>query len=126
MYVVGGIILAFCVIAFLASLVKDVPAVPKTRNQTTKSIARAPSALHTRQTQRPSRHRWLCYAFYAMGWISLAGWLVFVFFETDGSAADARNSAIRFVAGLGCLAVGRLIEVLQNIDDELYRKRLSE
>lgn len=27
---------------------------------------------------------------------------------------------------LTCLAFGRVIELLQNIDDELYRKRLSE
>ena len=76
------------------------------------------------KTRRPSSHRWLCYAFYVLGWLLLASWLRFWLFVTDGSDSANVSSVVTLISSLGLLAVGRLIEVLQNIDDELYRKRM--
>ena len=77
------------------------------------------------KTRRPSSHRWLCYAFYVLGWLFLASWFGFLLFATDGSYSANVSSVQMLISSLGLLAVGRLIEVLQNIDDELYRKRMS-
>ena len=76
------------------------------------------------KTRRPSSHRWLCYAFYVLGWLFLASWLRFWLFVTDGSDSANVSGVVTLISSLGLLAVGRLIEVLQNIDDELYRKRM--
>ena len=60
----------------------------------------------------------------AIHFIALVGFVGFVV------AAVQTKSGVLFCYGIGttiaCLVSGRTIELLQNIDDELYRKRMSE
>ena len=70
---------------------------------------------------KPSTLRWLPIAFYIIACLGFLGWIIIALNLKSWEA---------FGYGIGstiaCLASGRLIELVQNIDDELYRKRMSE
>ena len=70
---------------------------------------------------KPSALRWLPSAFYVIAILGFAGFVIL--------AIQSENSFL-FGYGVGatiaCFGSGRLIELVQDINDELYRKRMSE
>ena len=70
---------------------------------------------------KPSGLRLLPSVFYAIAGLGFVAFIVL---------AVQAESGYLFGYGIGstiaCLASGRVIDLLQNIDDELYRKRMSE
>jgi len=72
-------------------------------------------------TNLSSPLRWLPFSFYVIASLNFAGWII---------TALNLESWEAFGIGIGstitCLAFGRVIELLQIIAEELYRKRLSE
>ena len=86
-----------------------------------KSQTTVPALDEAPTLRKTSSLRWLPTAFYYIAWLGFIGWIV-ITLNTE--------SWVAFGYGIGstiaCLASGRVIELLQNIDDELYRKRMSE
>ena len=83
--------------------------------------AKANRSSRPRIPKRDSPLRWLPMAFYAIAILGFIGWIII---------AINLESWEAFGYGIGstiaCLASGRVIELLQDINDELYRKRMSE
>ena len=81
--------------------------------------ANRPSRLRT--SKRNSPLRWLPVAFYVIASLGFLGWIII---------ALNLESWVAFGYGVGstiaCLASGRVIELLQNIDDKLSRKLVSD
>ena len=86
------------------------------------------SAIHAAMNEKPTETRgkpsglrWLPSAFYVIAILGFAGFVIL--------AIQSENSFL-FGYGVGttiaCLGSGRVIELVQDISDELYRKRLSE
>ena len=70
---------------------------------------------------RPSAFYGLVYLIYFIGIIGFFGWII--------AAIDLESWAIfgyGFGCMIGCLATGRVLALLEEINDELYRKRMSE
>ena len=69
----------------------------------------------------PTALRWLPMAFYVIACLGFIGWTIIALNLESGEA---------FGYGVGttiaCLGSGRVIELLQNIDDKLEQKRTSE
>ena len=83
--------------------------------------AKANRSSRPRISKRDSPLRWLPSAFYVIAILGFAGFVIL--------AIQSENSYL-FGYGVGsaiaCLGSGRVIELLQDINDELYRKRMSE
>ena len=81
----------------------------------------AQSEMPTETRGKPSALRWLPMAFYVIACLGFVAFLVL--------AIQSENSFL-FGYGIGatiaCFGSGRLIELVQDINDELYRKRMSE
>ena len=75
----------------------------------------------TLATEKPSALRWLPVAFYVIAGLGFVAFLIL---------AVQAESGYLFGYGIGatiaCLGSGRVIELLQIIAEELYRKRMSE
>ena len=71
-------------------------------------------------TEKPSILRDLPLVFYVVGWLCAGG--AIIFFNVEAS----EPFIYCFGSMLVCIGGGRVIKLLQNIDDELYRKRMSE
>ena len=80
-----------------------------------------PSPAVANTVTKPSALRGLPFVIYAIAWLGFIAWVCIAInlesWEVFGYGIGAT---------IACLASGRLIELLQNIDDELYLKRLSE
>ena len=80
-----------------------------------------PSPAVASTVAKPSALRGLPYVVYVIACLGFAGWIII---------ALNLGSWVAFGYGVGstiaCFAGGRTIELLQNIDDELYRKRMSD
>ena len=80
-----------------------------------------PSPAVASTVAKPSALRGLPYVVYVIACLGFAGWIIIALnlesWEVFGCGIGAT---------IACLASGRVIELLQNIDDELYRKRISE
>ena len=87
----------------------------------TQKTGNVSSVIHNPSHVKPSALRWLPEAFYV---IACLGFVTFFLL-----AAQAKSGYL-FGYGIGatiaCLASGRLIELLQEINDELYTRRMSE
>ena len=85
-----------------------------------KTAIRSVPTSDTSAIEKPSSLRWLPVAFYVIACLGFIGWIII---------ALNLESWVAFGYGVGstiaCFAGGRTIELLQNIDDELYRKRMS-
>jgi len=81
-----------------------------------------PSLDESSTLRKPSGLRWLPNAFYYIAWLLFIGWSIIAFSTRNWWTGLGWG----MVSGLACLATGRVIKLLQNIDDELYRKRMSE
>ena len=85
------------------------------------SKPQAPTKKTANAAVKSSGLRWLPATFYFFAVIGFTAWILI---------AINLESWIAFGYGIGstiaCLASGRVIELLQNIDDELYRKRESK
>ena len=68
--------------------------------------------------------RWLPMAFYLIACLGFMAFLILAVQAERG--ADAYLFGYGIGTTIACLGGGRVIELLQNIDDELYRKRISE
>ena len=85
------------------------------------AIHAAMNEMPTETHVKPSALRWLPSAFYVIAILGFAGFVIL--------AIQSENSFL-FGYGIGatiaCFGSGRLIELVQDINDELYRKRMSE
>ena len=72
--------------------------------------------------EKPSRLRWLPIAFYIIACLLFIGWSIIAFSTRNWWTGLGWG----MISALACLATGRVIELLQIIADELYRKRMSE
>ena len=72
---------------------------------------------------RASGFRWLPGAFFFSGLFGGICWLCWLMLESDGSIQANSSSIFVLLSSLLLLAIGRLIELLQNIDDELFRQQ---
>ena len=83
--------------------------------------AKATSTIQNLAIEKPSSLRWLPVAFYIIASLGFLGWIII---------ALNLGSWEAFGYGIGstiaCLASGRVIELLQNIDDKLSRKLASD
>ena len=93
---------------------------PLTNEVATMQSANTITTSDTSANEKPSSLRWLPVAFYIIASLGFLGWIII---------ALNLGSWVAFGYGVGstiaCFAGGRTIELLQNIDDELYRKRMS-
>ena len=93
---------------------------PLTNEVATMQSANTITTSDTSAIEKPSSLRWLPVAFYVIASLGFLGWIII---------ALNLGSWVAFGYGIGstiaCFAGGRTIELLQNIDDELYRKRMS-
>ena len=94
---------------------------PLTNEVATMQSANTITTSDTSAIEKPSSLRWLPVAFYIIASLGFLGWIII---------ALNLESWVAFGYGVGstiaCFAGGRTIELLQNIDDELYRKRMSD
>ena len=90
-------------------------------SENTMAVGKKRSTTSTQAHEKPSSLRWLPVAFYIIASLGFLGWIII---------ALNLVSWVAFGYGVGstiaCFAGGRTIELLQNIDDELYRKRMSD
>ena len=71
--------------------------------------------------KKPSQLRWLPMAFYVIACLGFVAWiLIAIYLENEMPIYYGIPSTI------ACLASGRVIELLQDINDEMYRKRMSK
>jgi len=75
----------------------------------------------TAALKKPSDLRWLPGVFYNIAIFGFIGWIIIAFNLKSWEAG-----AYGFGSMIACLASGRLIELLQEINDELYTRRMSE
>ena len=92
-----------------------------TETSATEKLSVLQERTETLATEKPSALRWLPIAFYVIAWLGFLGWWY---------VAINLKSWEAFGIGIGttiaCLGSGRVIELLQNIDDKLEQKRTSE
>ena len=93
---------------------------PLTNEVATMQSANTITTSDTSAIEKPSSLRWLPVAFYIIASLGFLGWIII---------ALNLGSWVAFGYGVGstiaCLASGRVIELLQNIDDKLSRKLVS-
>ena len=94
---------------------------PLTNEVATMQSANTITTSDTSAIEKLSSLRWLPVAFYVIACLGFIGWIII---------ALNLGSWEAFGYGIGstiaCLASGRVIELLQNIDDKLSRKLVSE
>ena len=94
---------------------------PLTNEVATMQSANTITTSDTSAIETLSSLRWLPVAFYVIACLGFTGWIIIALILGSWEA---------FGYGIGstiaCLASGRVIELLQNIDDKLSRKLVSE
>ena len=71
--------------------------------------------------KKPSELRWLPMAFYVIACLGFVAWiLIAIYLQSEIPIYYGIPSTI------ACLASGRVIDLLQDINDEMYRKRMSK
>ena len=94
---------------------------PLTNEVATMQSANTITTSDTSAIEKPSSLRWLPVAFYVIACLGFIGWIIIAL---NLGSWEAFGYGIG--ATIACLGSGRVIELLQNIDDKLEQKRASE